>query len=220
MSFFHIIWVDRCPCYEMLKVWFSRYVPFKNQSKTQVTLFEEHLKAPSSFLIWLTVMNFSVVFPIIMFFRRVMSVPLWETGLCPAWLTRKEVPLLQASSKTQSRTSQQDRGRDAHTCRTATLGALFYSEIKKSFMWPQDMGFRGKSWGGIEVWGVLNYSTGSQALWQTPDAFLCAVFMNGAVMGQGTSVWVTQMWQRLHWVSSAGDEMRSITGHENQVTVS
>lgn len=68
----------------------------------QVTLFEEHLKAPSSFLIWLC-HEFFMAFPIITFFRRAMSVPLWEASLCPAWLTRKEIPQLQLRGKKQNR---------------------------------------------------------------------------------------------------------------------
>ncbi len=38
-----------------------------------------------------------------MFFRGVMSFPLRETSLCPAWLTRIEIPQLQLGGKKQKR---------------------------------------------------------------------------------------------------------------------
>lgn len=47
--------------------------------------------------------EFFMGFPIITFFWRVMSIPLWETSLCPAWLTRNEIPRLQMSSEKQNR---------------------------------------------------------------------------------------------------------------------
>ncbi len=47
--------------------------------------------------------EFFMGFPMIMFFKGVMSFPLRETSLCPAWLTRIEIPQLQLSGKKQKR---------------------------------------------------------------------------------------------------------------------
>lgn len=95
--------------------------------------------------------EFFMGFPIITFFWRVMSVPLWETSLCPAWLTRKEIPRLHLSGKKQNRFQTVGWGM---TSTPAGEGEQTLLEPYHTFRWKEGSRghiYRGKSWDWHEV---------------------------------------------------------------------
>lgn len=140
-------------------------------------------KGPQQLLNMAACHEFFMGFPIIQFFRGVMPFPLRETCLCPAWLTRIEIPQLQLSGKKTKagwRTSRTPPGE----------GEQALLEPYPTFRWEEGSRgcrtrvYRGKSWGRLEDWGLFNYSTHSEPLYQTPDAF-CVLLR-----------WIVQWWNK------------------------
>lgn len=163
----------------------------------QVALFEEHLKAPTAASEYGCVSWIFHGFSHHNVFQGWCPSPSEKLAfVLPDWPEKKSHNF---SWVVKNKTRVED---EPHTCRwgwTATFGALF--RWKEGSRGCRTRVYRGKSWGGLEVLGPFQLFNTLWALIANSSCFLCAASMNRAVMEQGKSVWVTQMWQGLNWAS-------------------